>query len=157
MTGKTNHCAPHLRTGHKTVRRNICHDIRLSIILNRQRQSSVILCSRSHLHPVCHFFLNHHSNRLHRNVTLKKPHNNRSRNVIRQICHYFDRFPLIFFPRQLCDIHFQDILIDHCHVVIILQCILQNRNQAFINFHCADFPRRACQILRHSTDPRSYL
>ena len=157
MAGQTNDRTSHLRSWHKTVRRNICHDIRLCIILYCQRQCPVIFRSRSYLHPVRYFFLYHDSDGFHRHMTLKQPHDDRCCDIIRKICHYFDWSALIIFIRKFRNVQFQDIFIDHGYIIIITQRILQNRNQAFVDLYRTYFSRRIRQILCHRSDSRSDL
>ena len=90
-------------------------------------------------------------------MAFKQTHNDRCRDIIWKICNHFDRAASIFLFCQLCNIHFQDIFIDHRYIVIIAQRILQDRDQVLIDLHCNHFARRLRQILRHRTDSRSDL
>ena len=90
-------------------------------------------------------------------MTLKQPHDDRCCDIIRQVCNHLDRAAAIFLFCQFCDIHFQNIFIDHGYIFIITQRILQNRNQAFVDLYRTYFSRRICQILCHRSDSRSDL
>ena len=152
MQVQPDHRRPHLRAGHEAVGRHIRHDIRLRIILYSQRQGAIILGTRSGLHPIRHLFLYHDGYALYRDVIFKKPHNDRSRNIIRQIRHHFDRPASILLLCQLRDIHLQDVFIDHLYVVISIQRIFQDRDQRPVDLHRDHTARRARQILSHRPD-----
>ena len=89
-------------------------------------------------------------------MILKKSHDDRCGNVVRKIRNNLDGLSAVFLLRQRRNIHFQDILIDHSHIIPVLKrVILQNRNQCFINLHSHNFPGGLRQILGHSSNTRS--
>ena len=90
-------------------------------------------------------------------MAFKQTHNDRCRDIIWKICNHFDRAASIFLFCQLCNIHFQDIFIDHRYIVIIAQRILQDRDQTFINLHRIYLSGCICQILCHRSHTRSDL
>ena len=128
MSGKTDNRTSYLWSRHKAVRRHICHNIRLGIILHGQRQGTVIFRSRSYLHTVCHFLLHHNRNRVNRHFSLKQSHDNRRCNVIGQIRHNFNGFSTVALLCQLSDVYFQYIFIENRYILIILKRVLQNGN-----------------------------
>ena len=106
MSGKADHCTSHLGSWHKTIGRHISHNIRAGIVLNRQRQGSVVLAARSGLHSIRYFFLYHYGNGFYRHFFLEQPHNDRRCNIIWQIRHNLNRSSLVVLLCQFSDIHF---------------------------------------------------
>ena len=102
--------ASHLRARNKAVRRHIRRNVRIAVILHRQRQRPVVLAARLRLHPLRHL-LHHHRDALHRHVLLQKPHDDRRRNIIRKVCHHLDRLPAVLFLHKRRNIHLQNILV----------------------------------------------
>ena len=90
-------------------------------------------------------------------MILKKPHNDRSGNIIRQVCHYFQRLLAVLLRRQLSDIHFQHVFVNNLYIVVTVQRILQNRDQRPVDLDRHNFPGGTGEILRHRSYPRSYL
>ena len=157
MTCQTNDCRTNLWSWHKTIRRHIRNNIWFCVILHSEGKCPVIFGPRSHLHPICHLFLHHDSNTFNRYMAFKQAHNNRCRNIIRQICYHFDRLVIIIFLCKFWNIHFQHIVIDHSHIVVCLQRILQDRNQCFVDLHRHNLSCSTCEILCHRPDSRSDL
>ena len=157
MTRQPYHRAADIRPRHKAVRRHVCDNLRLCIILHRQRERTVILRPRSDLHPVCDFLLHHDRNAVNRHMALKQPHDNRRSNIIRKICHHLDRFPGILLLRELYNIQLQNVLIDNRHIVISAKRVRQNRDQVLIDLHRRHLSGIFTQILGHRADARSDL
>ena len=106
MPGETDHGGAYIWTGHKAVRWNIRHDVRLRVILDCQRQCAVVLGSRTYLHPVGYLFLNHNGDIVNRDIALKQAHDDRGGNVIRQVRYHLDRSSSIILLCQCLDIYF---------------------------------------------------
>ena len=81
----------------------------------------------------------------------------RDSNIIGQICNYFNRLPPVLFFRKVSQIQFQDILMYHCHLIPVVQRILQDGDQIAVNLHSADLPGGISQILGQSPYTRPYL
>ena len=77
---------------------------------------------------------------LGRKELFKQSHDNWRCNIIGQICHDFDRSPLIFLFCNLSDIYLQNIFIQHFHIVISGQSFFKDRYQIVIDLHSHDFP-----------------
>ena len=88
-------------------------------------------------------------------MALKQTHDNRCRDIVGEICHNLDWLSCVLLLHKLLNVHLQDILIDHGHIVIRRQGIFQNRNQGLINLNRNDLTGTFCQILCHCSDSRS--
>ena len=119
IAGQTDHRGTYIWSWDKAVWRHICHNIWACVVLHCQRQGAVILRSRSHLHTVCHFFLDHNRDIVDWHIAFKQSHDNRGSNVIWQIGNYFNRSAVVVFLYQFIDIHFQDILVDDLYIGIV--------------------------------------
>ena len=157
MPGEADHRAAHLGPRHKTVGGHIGRNVWICKILDGQRQSAVILGARSGFHSLRHLFLHHHRDTAHRHMAFKQSHDNGSRDIIRQICHYLHRSSAIMLPNQCLQVHFQDILVDNRHIRVIRQRVLKNGDQHPVDFHRHHFSGRLRQVLRQSTYPRPDL
>ena len=157
MPGETYHRRAHAGPGNEAVGRHIGRHIGVGVILHRQRQGSVILGTRSCLHPVSHLLLHHHRNAVQGNLPLKKSHDDRRRNIVRQIGHHLDGPSAVFLPGQRGYIHLQYILADHVYIIIFCQRVLQNRNQIAVDLHRCDLSGSLGQILGHGADTRPDL
>ena len=104
MSCKPDHCRPHIRTRDKAVRRHVRHDLRLCVVLDSQGQGTVILGTRTFLHAVRNFLLDHDGNIVDRHTALKEPHDDRGRDIVRQVCNNLDRLSAVVFLGQCLDI-----------------------------------------------------
>ena len=124
MSCKPDHRGSHIRTRDKAVRRHVRHDLRFCVVLDSQGQGTVILGTRTFLHAVRHFLLNHDSDVINRHAALKEPHDDRGRDIIRQVCNNLDRLSAVVFLGQCLDIYSQDVLVDDGDVIVVRQCLL---------------------------------
>ena len=85
-------------------------------------------------------------------MTLKKPHDDRCRDVVRKIRHHLDGFSAISLLGQFFQVCLQNVLVDDTDVVVGAQGILKNGDQAAVNLHSHHFPGCLRQILRQRTN-----
>ena len=104
MSREADHSGSHIRARDKAVRRHVRHDLRLRVILDSQGQSAVVLGTRTFLHAVRHFLLYHDGNIVDRHAALKKPHDDRGRDIVRQVRNDLDWLSAIVFLCQCLDI-----------------------------------------------------
>ena len=104
MSCKPDHRGSHIRTRDKAVRRHVRHDLRLCVVLDSQGQGTVILGTRTFLHAVRHFLLDHDSDVINRHAALEETHDDRGRDIIRQVCNNLDRLSAVVFLGQCLDI-----------------------------------------------------
>ena len=147
----------HVGSRHKAVLGHIGHDIGLSVVLHCQRQGTVILGSRTGLHPGSDLFLNHDSHIGQGNVLLKQAHDDGRRDIVGQVCHHLDGPAACLFLNQLIQIQGQNVCMDHLHVVIRCQGLLQNRQQILVYLHCNNLAGGFGKILGHGADARTDL
>ena len=104
MSREADHSGSHIRTRDKAVRRHVRHDLRLRVVLDCQRQGTVILGTRTFLHAVRNFLLDHDGNVIDRHAALKEPHDDWGRDIVRQVRNDLDRLSAVVFLGQCLDI-----------------------------------------------------
>ena len=142
----------HIGPGHETVRRHICREIRLRIVLHGKGQSAVILRSGAGFHPLRHFLLHHDRDALNRQAVFQKLHQNRRRDVIRQVRHHLDG-PAAIRREQCRDIGLHDVAGNDLQVLVILAGVpLKDRNKVPVNLHGHHIACRLAKPLRQRAD-----
>ncbi len=129
MAGQADDCRSYVRAGHEAVRRNICHNIWICIILDCQGKSAVIFGTRPYLHAVSHFLLNHDRDIIDWNQVFKKTHNDGGRDVIWKICNNLNGTSAVILFRYLIDVNFKNIRMDNGYILIVCQGLVEYGDQ----------------------------
>ncbi len=82
--------------------------------------------------PVRHFFLHHNRNAVRRNPFFQQFHDDRRRDVVRQIDNPNLARSAVFSTTSERSV-FRDIRIDNLHIIVIFQSFRQNRDQMAVN------------------------
>ena len=149
--------ALHGGTGHKAGGRDLEHDLRVRIILDRQGEGPVFLAAGTGADPVGDLLLHHDSDTLKASLLLEQVEQDRGRHIIGEVRDHFERPALVVFLRKLLQVRPQDVLPDHIHIVIARQGLVQDRAQVRVDLHADDMPRRLGEVLGHGPDSRADL
>ena len=96
--------------------------------------------------------LHHNRDALHRQPAFKQPHQDRTRDVIGQVCAYRDRLIAEFLTQQRMQIHIEHIAPDDFDIVLPCQCFGQQRFQPTVQFDRNHLVRPGGKLLGQHTN-----
>ena len=108
-----------VRARDKAVRRDFLDDIRFGIILNGERERTIVLRAGTRLHTIGDFLLYHDGDGLDRCMAFEETHDDRRRDVVWKIGDDLDRISMIVGFDDLVKIELQYIVVDDGDMLII--------------------------------------
>ena len=109
----------HIRCGHKAAAADLEQNFRLGVILHGRTDSAALARAGLCTQTLCRFFLYHNRDARDGQTIFQKLHDDRRRDVIRQVRTHSDLFPVKFFFDDAVQVDLHHVVVDDLHVIAV--------------------------------------